>query len=77
MSQLIPFEFDSKAVRVVTDDNGNPWFVGKDICDVLGYSNNNDTIKKLCRADGVSNSYPTGLDFKPVTDGYSLKIHPL
>ena len=36
MSDLIPFSFESHSVRAFTID-GNPWFVGKDVCDVLGY----------------------------------------
>ena len=31
---IIPFDFDSYAVRVVMRD-GSPWFVAKDICDIL------------------------------------------
>lgn len=33
---LIPFQFESNPIRVITDDNGEPWFNAKEICDVLG-----------------------------------------
>jgi len=33
-------------VRVVEREN-EPWFVGKDVCDCLGYSNSRETISKL------------------------------
>lgn len=56
MSNLIPFSFESTSIRVVTDDNGEPLFVGKDICDALGYANPNDAMKQHCR--GVAKRYP-------------------
>jgi len=34
------------AVRVLRDENNEPWFVGKDVCDILGYSNPKDAIAK-------------------------------
>lgn len=36
---IIPFSFDGQEVRVLTDENNTPWFVGKDVANVLGYSN--------------------------------------
>lgn len=30
---------------------GEPWFVGKDVAGVLGYSNPNDALKKRVDAD--------------------------
>ena len=36
MSNVINFDFNDKQVRVVELD-GNPWFVAKDVFDVLGY----------------------------------------
>jgi len=32
---IIPFDFDNHAVRALSLD-GEPWFVGKDVCEVLG-----------------------------------------
>lgn len=34
-SNLTPFAFDDALVRIHADDNGNPWFVAKDVCRVL------------------------------------------
>jgi prophage antirepressor-like protein len=34
-AQVVPFRFESHEVRTLTID-GNPWFVAKDVCDVLG-----------------------------------------
>ena len=44
---LVPhlFDFQSHKVRVVTDEQGNPWFVAKDVCEVLNIQNPADTVK--------------------------------
>ena len=34
------------AVRVLADERGEPWFVAKDVCDILGYVNPKDAIAK-------------------------------
>lgn len=34
---IMNYEFDKMQVRVVKDENGEPWFVAKDVCDVLGF----------------------------------------
>lgn len=36
---LIPFCFDDHLVRVIEDENGNPWFVAKDVCKILELEN--------------------------------------
>lgn len=56
MSNLIPFQFESTSIRVVTDDNGEPLFVGKDICDALGYANHNKAMGDHCK--GVTKTAP-------------------
>ena len=55
MSDLNVFAFDSQAVRVVTVD-GEPWFVGKDVACVLGYTNHNKALGDHCK--GVTKRYP-------------------
>ena len=35
MSEIIPFKFKSKKVRVILDENSEPWWVAKDVCGVL------------------------------------------
>jgi len=39
MNQIIPFDFEGHAVRVVTDEAGVHWFNAGDVCAVLGYTN--------------------------------------
>ena len=38
-SSLTPFAFGEHLVRSITDENGNPWFVAKDVCRVLELEN--------------------------------------
>ena len=56
MSGLIPFSFENHSIRVLTDENGEPLFVAKDIAAALGYVNTSDAISKHCR--GVAERYP-------------------
>jgi prophage antirepressor-like protein len=35
---LMPFHFEGVQVRIVTDDDGSPWFVAQDACTALGIS---------------------------------------
>ena len=55
MSDLNVFAFDSQAVRVVMVD-GQPWFVGKDVAEVLGYTDTVNAIKQHCK--GVVKRHP-------------------
>lgn len=47
LSGLIPFNFNGLPVRALTDERGEPWFVAKDICDVLGIVKSNRSIANL------------------------------
>ena len=38
MSNIIPFSFESRDIRVVSDDSGEPWFVAKDVLTALEYA---------------------------------------
>ena len=44
---IIPFGFESFAIRVIPDELGNPWFVAADVCDALTIGNNRDAISRL------------------------------
>jgi prophage antirepressor-like protein len=33
--QIIPFEYESRQVRVIQDGNVDPWWVAKDVCEIL------------------------------------------
>lgn len=51
-SDLIPFDFSGAPVRVVQSEDGEPWFVAKDVAELLGYANPHDAIRTHCK--GVS-----------------------
>lgn len=55
MSSLIPMHFDGRAVRVV-EVAGEPWFVGKDVCEALGYADPTTAMRSHCR--GVQKLHP-------------------
>lgn len=57
------FDFRGSAVRVVVDENGEPWFVGKDVAEVLGYSNPQKAVRDHVDNEdkGVNETFtPTG-----------------
>lgn len=56
MSGLIPFEFDGRSIRVVTDESGMPLFVGKDVCEALSYADSTTAMRSHCR--GVQKLHP-------------------
>jgi prophage antirepressor-like protein len=55
MNQVIPFVFDEYPVRAVVIEE-SPWWIGKDVCNSLGYKNPRDAMNDHCR--GVAKRYP-------------------
>lgn len=45
-NELIPFRFKTHDVRTVIID-GEPWFVAKDVCDVLRIANSRDAMSRI------------------------------
>lgn len=39
-TEIQRFDFKGAALRTLTDENGEPWFVAKDVCDILGIDTN-------------------------------------
>ncbi len=33
---IAPYDFSGKTVRILTDDKGDPWWVGSEVCHILG-----------------------------------------
>jgi prophage antirepressor-like protein len=73
------FEFDGLPIRTLTR-NGNPWFVAKDVAEVLGYSNPQKAVRDHCKRPepaGVNESF-TPLDPQtiliPEADIYRLVL---
>jgi anti-repressor protein len=46
-SAIMLFNFNGNEVRVSKDQNGEPWFVAKDVADILGYRTTNDMTRRL------------------------------
>jgi prophage antirepressor-like protein len=46
-SSLAPFQFEGRQVRVITDEQGEPWFVAADVCACLAIRNPSDTLNRL------------------------------
>ena len=46
-SSVIPFDFNGNEVRIHKDKNGEPWFVAKDVADILGYSDTSAMCRRL------------------------------
>lgn len=59
MSQIIPFEFESHALRVNLDSDGQPWFVAADVCAALDLPETHKAIARLDDDEKGRNSIPT------------------
>ena len=46
-SSLAPFAFEGRQVRVITDEQGEPWFVAADVCSVLDIGNPRQAMSRL------------------------------
>lgn len=46
-NEIQRFDFKGAALRTLIDENGEPWFVAKDVCDILEISNPSDALKRL------------------------------
>jgi len=59
MSQIIPFEFESHALRVNLNAAGQPWFVAADVCAALDLPETHKAIARLDDDEKGRNSIPT------------------
>lgn len=80
-NELVPFAFEGLKVRVIEDELGNPWFVAKDVCDILGYLNSRKAVASHCKhsvSDGVTIRDAIGrlqqMTIIPESDVYRLVI---
>lgn len=46
-NEIRKFDFKGAALRTLTDGAGEPWFVAKDVCDILGMSNPSMAVTAL------------------------------
>ncbi|UFP98573.1 BRO-N domain-containing protein [Pseudomonas fitomaticsae] len=52
---LTPFRFSGTEIRVITDEQGEPWFVAKDVADLLEYADTDQAVRAHCKA---TKTYP-------------------
>ena len=52
---LIPFNFNGADIRVITDEQGAPWFVAKDVAELLEYADTDQAVRIHCKA---AKTYP-------------------
>ncbi len=58
-SDTMLFNFNEHEVRVIQDENGEPWFVATDIAKVLGYSSAKDMTRNLDDDEKGRHNLPT------------------
>lgn len=46
-NEIQRFDFRGASLRTLTDETGEPWFVAKDVCDILGMSNPSMAVTAL------------------------------
>lgn len=47
MNQIVPFTYEGTSVRTVTTEDGTPWFIAKDVCDILELTNTTVALEGL------------------------------
>lgn len=50
MKDLVVFNFRDKNITTITDENGEPWFVAKDVAEALNYRNSAEAYQKYCKS---------------------------
>ena len=79
MSNIVPLQFESHAVRAAVDEDGKPWLVAKDVADVLGYDQTSSALK-LCKLASCldefnkSNGLAPATKWIPESDVYRLVL---
>lgn len=57
---LVPFAFGDSMVRVRMDENGNPWWVAKDVCRILELGNVTEALRTLDEDEKITLTNPEG-----------------
>lgn len=52
-NEIQQFDFKGAALRTLTDDVGEPWFVAKDVCDILGTATKD--LHRILESDEITN----------------------
>ena len=80
--EMKKFDFNGHHLRTVVRD-GEPWFVGKDVAEMLGYRNPAEAVRDHCKHAELLktsktlllNNSPRGLLIIPESDLYRLVMH--
>ncbi len=74
---IIPFQFESNNIRVIEQD-GEPWFVAKDVAELLGYKKPSNAVSRHCnvtrRCQVSSSGSLQVMTIIPESDVYRLTI---
>ena len=52
-NEIQQFDFKGTTLRTLTDENGEPWFVAKDVCDILGTATKD--LHRILESDEITN----------------------
>ena len=76
MKSVQNYQFHTHQLRIVPDEKGAPWFIAKDICDILGYGNGARSIDDLCRKEGIKTTYIPNLsnNYKLIDEGNLYRL---
>lgn len=71
--ELIFFDYYGNSIRVY-GTNDNPWFMAKDIAEIMGYKDISKAIKEHVKNEDKINS--TNLNSEMLMHAFSLAFHP-
>ena len=46
-TEITNYDFHGNDVRILTDEHDEPWFIAKDVCDVLELTNVGEALRAL------------------------------
>ncbi|MDD2323109.1 MAG: Bro-N domain-containing protein [Bacteroidales bacterium] len=56
----LQFDYQKQTIRTITDENEQVWFAGIDVCNILGYADSEQTVKKLDEDERMLDRIPDG-----------------
>lgn len=68
MHNLIPMEYEGKPIRVIRNEDGDPWFVAVDVCRVLGLDQVSRALARLDNDEKTTLTISTGLIEQGLSD---------
>lgn len=64
MSEIQPFDFKGNQFRTLTNEQGEPWFSGQDVCNILDTGTNH--LREYLDEDEITNIRTTDIGQKAV-----------